>query len=305
MLKRIKRIIRQIFPLPEINTIPLKRRARMLKKFYKYKMGKDLNLDNPILFTEKLQCYKLFYSHPDMRRCVDKYEFKSYVKEKIGNGYTAPLIKVYNSPDEVNLAAIKENKYVIKSTLQSDGIFIVPVHDSTKIDINGIESEIKTKWFDTRNLLTNSYCSAYYGAKPRVIIEQFIEEFSGAANDYKVFCFHGEPAFFYVAEDHFKNGENNFIYPITFYNLDWIPMDVTYGKHTRNPNIPEPKHKVEMIELAKKLSQPFPFVRVDFFDTKESIYVAELTFYPGGGVTPYFPESFNRKMGDMLGELIQ
>lgn len=263
-------------------------------------MGQDLNIDSPKTFTEKIQWMKLYYKHPDMKRCVDKVDFKDYVQEKIGDGYTAPIIAVWNSPEEVSLKSIKAKKFVIKSTLQSDGIFIVPVTDINQIDITSLEKEIKEKWFNTRLLLTNSYCSAYYGAKPRVVIEEFIEEFANAANDYKLFCFHGEPIFFYVAEDHFKNGENQDIYPITFFDLKWKTMDIKYGDHTNNPNVKKPIHLDHMIELAKKLAEPFPFVRVDFFDTPTKLYLAELTFYPGGGLTKYHPESFNEELGSML-----
>ena len=77
----------------------------------------------------------------------------------------------------------------MKSTLQSDGNFIILVQDKNKLDVDKVEKEIKSKWFDTKLLLTNSFCRAYYGAKPRVIVEEFIEEFSGCANDYKLFCF--------------------------------------------------------------------------------------------------------------------
>jgi len=296
----VKKVVRKIKPAPELQYVSSEKRTKMLKKFYRIKMGKELNLDDPRTFTEKLQWIKLFYDHPDMRRCVDKIEFKNYVKEKIGEGYTAPIISIWNSPEEVSIKNVNANKFVIKSTLQSDGIFIELVPDVNKIDVSRIEKEIKEKWFDTKLLLTNSYCRAYYGAKPRVVVEEFIEEFAGAANDYKLFCFHGEPAFFYVAEDHFKNGENSIVYPISFYDLDWNPMDVQYGKHSTNPNIARPQHVEEMIHLSKVLSEPFPFVRVDFFDTDEKLYLAELTFYPGGGVTPYYPESFNYKMGEML-----
>lgn len=297
----IKEFIRKyVFPKPELQYVDEQKRALLLKDFYKTKMGQELNLEHPILFTEKLQWIKLYYDHPDMRRCVDKIDFKDYVREKIGDGYTAKIIKIWNSPEEVSLSSIHESKFVIKSTLQSDGIFITPIADKNSIDIESLENEIKTKWFNTRLLLTNSFCKAYYGAKPRVFVEEFIEEFAGAANDYKLFCFHGKPAFFYVAEDHFKNGENSTIYPITFFDLDWKVMDVQYGEHVTNDNVPKPSHLKEMIHLAEKLSEPFPFVRVDFFDTVDKLYLAELTFYPGGGVTPYHPESFNRRMGEML-----
>lgn len=61
-----------------------------------------------------------------------------------------------------------------------------------------------------------------------------------------------------------------------------------------------PKHFNEMMKIATKLSKDFPFVRVDFFDTKNKLYLSELTFYPGGGLVPYNPQNFDRKLGDML-----
>ena len=77
-------------------------------------------------------------------------------------------------------------------------------------------------------------------------------------------------------------------------------MDVSYGRHVTDPDVPRPEHLTEMIRLAEQLSAPFPFVRVDFFDTEDKLFLAELTFYPGGGITPYHPESFNLEMGKML-----
>ena len=55
-----------------------------------------------------------------------------------------------------------------------------------------------------------------------------------------------------------------------------------------------------MLEIVKKLSVGFPFVRVDFFDTEEKLYLAEMTFYPGGGLFRYDPESFNKELGDLF-----
>ena len=301
LISKGKRFIRKyIMPEPEMQHRPAWQRRKLLKEFYETKTGKPLDFNNLQKFTEKLQWVKLYGGHPDMKKCVDKYEFKQYIKEKLGEGYTAHLLQVWNEPSEVNIQAIPANKFVLKSTLQSDGNFIIPVTDKSQLDIAAVEAEIRTKWFDSRKLLTNSFCSAYYGAKPRVIVEEFIEEFANSANDYKVFCFQGKPAFFYVAEDHFKNGENSLTYPITFFDLQWNMMDVTYGTHARNKNVKKPYHLDEMIQLSEKLSQDFPFVRVDFFDTKDKLYLAELTFYPGGGLTPYHPESFDLEMGNML-----
>ena len=38
-----------------------------------------------------------------------------------------------------------------------------------------------------------------------------------------------------------------------------------------------------MFHYAEVLSQRFPFVRVDFYDTPQQVYFGELTFTPGGG----------------------
>ena len=99
----------------------------------------------------------------------------------------------------------------------------------------------------------------------------------------------------YVAANDFTD-EN---YPISFYRLDWMRIDVRYGQH-RVQDFPKPKHFDEMISTARILSKGLPFVRVDFFDTDEKLYVAEMTFAPGGGCVPYNPISFNKELGDLF-----
>lgn len=301
LMLSLKRFVRKyILPRPEIQKLPLEKRKRLLAKLYKQRMGAKLNWNNLRSFTEKIQWLKLYYHHPDMGRCVDKYGFKEYIREKVGEGYTASLIKVWSAPEDVSIRDIPANKFVIKSNLQYGGRYIIPVIDKEKLDIETVEKEIKENWFNPNNLMINSFCRAYYDVKPRVLVEEFIEEFDGIANDYKLFCFSGEPAFFYVAEEHFKDGKNTAVHPVTFFDKEWNVMDVTYGEQPRNPAAAKPKHMEEMIRIARLLSKEFPFVRVDFFDTEEKLYLAELTFYPGGGLTAYHPQSFNEKLGNML-----
>ena len=54
----------------------------MLRLQYWIKTGRWLHLRKPERFTEKLQWYKLYYSHPDLSRIVDKYQFKQYLESK-------------------------------------------------------------------------------------------------------------------------------------------------------------------------------------------------------------------------------
>ena len=55
-----------------------------------------------------------------------------------------------------------------------------------------------------------------------------------------------------------------------------------------------------MFELAEKLSQPFKFVRVDFYEIEGKVYLGELTFTPGAMVFRYKNKEDEIKMGNYL-----
>src|SRR5690606_33909338 len=51
------------------------------KYLYKKTTGKKLNLKEPKDFNEKLQWLKLYWQHPLVAKCGDKYEMRQYVKD--------------------------------------------------------------------------------------------------------------------------------------------------------------------------------------------------------------------------------
>lgn len=53
-----------------------------LKFYYRFKYGEKLNLDPPVLFTEKMQWLKIYNQKPEFTTMVDKLRAKEYVKEK-------------------------------------------------------------------------------------------------------------------------------------------------------------------------------------------------------------------------------
>ncbi|MCD7844637.1 MAG: hypothetical protein LUG57_02040 [Oscillospiraceae bacterium] len=287
------KLIKKFFEPPK-NKWSKQKRIDSLMRGYLNDHGRELNIDSPKYFTEKLQWYKVNYCTKDMEKAVDKYLFKEYICEKLGEGYTIPILGAYSCISELKLGwnSLPET-FILKSTLQSDGKNIKVIKKKSTVNFSNLEKELKT-WFKVKNTLINSYCSAYYNAKPRIIAEEYLEYVDNQLYDYKFYCFQGQPAFMYVAIDHFKNEK---ISRISFYDLGWRQMDVTYGEHP-HCNVDRPKHFEEMILIASVLAKDFPFVRVDFFDTDEKLYVAELTFYPGGGNTPYYPLEFDLYMGE-------
>lgn len=274
---------------------PEEKRVKAAMAQYKELNGHDFDINAPKLFTEKIIWYKLFYKREDQLRLVDKYLFKDYVRERLGDGYTIPLYGVWETFEDFEKAWDKlPDSFVLKSTIMGDGKGVKIIKDKSKADKKALFAEVRD-WLDPYNTLINSFCVAYYSAKPRVIAEQFESQVGDQLYDYKIFCFDGEPYCFYVAIDHFPG----VLSKISLYDLDWNRRDVRYGEHP-NCEVEKPVHFDEMLEIARKLSKGFPFIRVDFFETAEKLYAAELTLYPGGGLTPYHPEEFDRELGDMF-----
>lgn len=280
-----------------INNWPKKQRMRGVMALYKRKLGDEAEFDikHPVLFNEKIVSYKVLYERDGLENIVDKFLFKKYIKNKLGEGYTIPMLGAWDKIDNLEKDWEKlPERFVLKSTVQSDGKFIKVIKNKTDVDFSELKKEL-TEWLKPSRTLINSYCYAYYHATPRILAEEYMENIDNQLFDYKIFCFDGKPYCFYVATNHFSD-EN---YPITFYDLDWNMMDVHYGNHGHQ-EVEKPVHLDEMIEIAKKLSEGFPFIRVDFFDLPDKLYCAEMTLYPGGGQTFYYPREFNLKMGEMF-----
>lgn len=55
-----------------------------------------------------------------------------------------------------------------------------------------------------------------------------------------------------------------------------------------------------MKNYAKKLSNDFKFVRVDFYEVNSQVYLSELTFYPAAGYLKYKNPQTNLLLGNML-----
>ena len=72
--------------------------------------------------------------------------------------------------------------------------------------------------------------------------------------------------------------------------------------YIRRPDIkfPRPKHLDKMIELAKKFSEKFIFVRVDLYEVNDTIYLGELTFSPINVQMPYKDRNQSEYLGSLL-----
>lgn len=251
---------------------------RYIKNMYRKRFGHEPNLAEPKTFTEKLQWLKLFYRHKDMPRCTDKYEVQNYLKEH-GYGYLCnELLGVYDDAKKIDFDALPQ-KFVAKANHGSSWNLICT--DKSTLDWNA-EVKVMNTWLKL-NLFVFGREWNYREIEPRIVVEKFIEH--QPLNDYKFMCFNGEPLYMQLNNDF--EGRHY----VDFYELaTWKHLPFTYGVYRRSEReVEKPPMFDKMMELARELSKPFPFVRVDFYNYDDVILLGELTFFPGGGLWPLNP----------------
>lgn len=250
-----------------------------LKKIYKVRMGKDLNLDNPKTFNEKLQWLKLYDRKPEYTTMVDKYEVKKYVANIIGEEYIIPTLGIWDNVEDIELDKLP-NQFVLKCTHDSGSIVICK--DKSKLDFE--EAKKKLKKGLGRNLFWYAREWPYKDVKPRIIAEKYLSsDREDDLSDYKVLCFHGEPKIIEVHMGRF-NGEHT----QDCYDKLWNKTNIEqYDLPNSKELIPKPLFLEEMLRLSMLLSKDIIHIRVDWYYTNNKLYFGELTFYDGCGYNQF------------------
>ncbi|MFS4467377.1 ATP-grasp fold amidoligase family protein [Maribacter sp. 2210JD10-5] len=263
-----------------------------MKVFYEYYSGKKLDLNNPVEFNEKLQWLKVYYRVPILSQLVDKYDVRDYVSKKVGAQYLNELIGVYHKVNEVNFDTLP-NKFVLKATHGYH--FNLLVKDKKKLNRKRARF-LMYKWMSKNQYWRGGLEWAYKNAKPKIIIEHFLEEIGkDDINDYKFFCFNGVPKFLHVDTDRGSNHSR------AYYDLNWNKLPIKHDSISFiDGKTEKPSNFDEMVEIATKLANKFPFVRVDLYNLNGKIVFGEMTFYPADGRLEFKPAQYNKIIGDYI-----
>lgn len=299
--KKISRVFRILFNSDErfiyfalkgkYNDMPDK---EYISRMYKAKFGREINLDNPETFNEKLQWLKLYDRKTIYTTMVDKYEAKKYVADIIGEEYIIPTLGVWDTAEEIDFKILPD-KFVLKTTHDSGGVKLV---DKNKPDYN--ERELR-KFFRKRlkrslYKLTREW--PYKDVKPRIIAEKYMENVGeDGVKDYKFFCFDGVAKCYKVDFDRFIEHHANY-YDIesNYMNLGEVAFPASKSKHA---DISQADIDT-MIFISQQLAQTTPFLRVDFYDIEGKIYWGELTFFPASGFGKLYPDEADLTLGKWI-----
>ena len=290
IIEFIKNPNRIIWFLGARNIVPISD-EKMLKSIYKVAYNKELNLNNPQTFNEKLQWLKLYNRKKIYTKMVDKYEAKKFVSERIGNECIVPTLGIYEKFSDIDFKKLP-NKFVMKCTHDSGGLVIC----KDKLSLNYKKAKKRIMNSLKRNYYYASREWPYKNVKPRILIEKYLENSNEELIDYKFFCFNGIPKVVLVCSERYTS--DNMCE--TWFDSSWNLLDIVESNHRVNPNIQKPINFEKMKGYCKKLSKGIPFLRVDFYEVNGKVYFGELTFFPASGFERFSPESWNLKLGQMI-----
>lgn len=264
-----------------------------LKLLYRIKNGYWMDFENPKTFNEKLQWLKVNVFRPEYTQMVDKYAVKEYVTKKIGAEYVIPTLGVWNKPEDIEWEKLPQ-KFVLKTTHGGGSCGVVICKDKNALDKKkAIDDLNESMAFSVGNAFREH---PYMGVQKRVIAEELLEIGSGDLRDYKIFCFNGQARFFKVDFGRFTEHRANYYSP----DCRLLPYGEVVCKPDPNAEIEIPQNIGKMIQLAEKLSEGIPFVRVDLYNVNGTIRFGELTFYPASGLSKWTDKKWDEEIGDML-----
>lgn len=191
----------------------------------------------------------------------DKEHVKHFVKEKIGDEYNVPTIAVLRSTAEVDAYDFPED------------CCIKPTHASGQVILrkggSPVDRERIKRWFGIDYYRFGREWN-YRGLEPKVIVEPLI--FGGTnVEDFKIFCWRGEPRLIQVDIDRYINHTRK------FFDVNWNEQDYSIIYPRSTADFPRPASLEKMLDVARKLSAPFSMVRIDLYSDGEQVLVGEVT----------------------------
>ncbi|MGO9242616.1 MAG: ATP-grasp fold amidoligase family protein [Bryobacteraceae bacterium] len=246
-------------------------------------------LIRPRTFNEKVIHRMLFDRRDLLTQMTDKAAARSYVGSRLGPQILPKLYCLTTRPEDIPFDELPD-RFVVKPTHGSGWVQVVT--DRSTLD-RGALMETCNGWLG-RSYYEEGRVWFYKNIEPRIMVEEFIDDGSGAVpNDYKLFVFDGAVEFIQVDVGRFIGHWRR------LYTPAWEKLDVFNNQFLLAGDLPRPPHLAELLAAAETLGRGIDFVRVDFYDTREHIFFGELTMAPGGGTAAFTPKEYDYYLGSL------
>lgn len=258
------------------------------------RLGYFPNIWRPRTFNEIILSNKLNFEGDLLLAsiCTDKIEVKKYLEGLGMRSYLVPTIAILSNEHDITSFRHK-GPFIAKSAHGSGGALIKRGLGDNSFSRE--EIDMLLGWISEDYYIRSREIN-YKGLQRRIIIEKLLESPDGSdLKDYKIFCRRGVPFMIQVDHDRFENHTRQ------FYSTNWELFGFSCQYPRKDKGMPKPENLDEMLALATKISEPWGFVRVDFYIERYGVKLGEITFFPENGGAKFSPPE-----GDYLaGQLAQ
>ena len=265
--------------------LPLKLRRRVL---FLARHGRWPDLRHPVSFSEKVNWRILNDRRPELVEFSDKVEMRRLARERVPDEELLRLPTLLwcgkdlsQMPDLSTIGA-----WVLKP---NNGTATVEFGPSGRSREEVIHRATKWKASVPGRLLGEW---AYTQVPTRYLLEARLPG-DTLPTDNKLLCIDGEPRVIQVHTGRFTASHS-----ITHYTPDWQVLPGRAAK-CRNDDSPRPGHLGQMLEVAKRLSAGWDFLRVDLYDLDGGVWFGEFTPYPAAGTLRFVPYAFDEYLGSL------
>lgn len=190
------------------------------------------------------------------------------------------------------------SKFVIKHNLSGEGLGTILVFDKNTLDLENMKETLRS-WIDECPLKrARAGLWIFENRKAQILFEKLlIDDENGDLPDYKFFCFNGRVYCSYLIRNS-TTKTNRHDGELGILDRDFRLLHASAADfHVIIEQPDKPKNYDKMVEIAEKLSEPFPHVRVDLYNLDGKILFGELTFFSNTGPSNHVPESFDYELG--------
>lgn len=266
---------------------------------------KFANLKHPKNLNEKILYTKLFTDTSRWPDLVDKFKVRSHIESLGLKDTLVDLYGVWYDVDSfANAFATLPNSFILKANNgEGKGTNLVikdkRIYEGAKF--NELK-EIISFWLSRKNIGALIAEPQYEDIVPCVIAEELLplSEEQSSLTDYKLWCFNGKPYYTWVCNDRSKGGNSAHVMS---YDAEWNThpeFSIFNSDYQQGKPMKKPKNYERMLEVASKLSEGFPYLRVDLYNIDGRIYFGELTFTSQGGLMSFFTKEFLMLAGELF-----
>ena len=263
---------------------------------FREKLGKEMPWENPIDFNEKITWLAFNSDITIWSELADKYRMRKFIEKKGFGDYLPEIYNVWSEASQINFSNLPQS-FVIKCNHDNGSSIIVK-------DQYSIERKSIVAFFNKRLKHKFGISTAephYQQISPVVMAEELINndsDISDSIIDYKFFAFEGFAPYCQVVFNQKKYEEHiSDIYrtnPWCKYN------EGNNSKYRSSIEVPRPIHLDEMLNMISVIGKNIRFCRIDLYETKNKIYIGEITFMPGCGRISSFSQSFLNELGGLI-----